>query len=294
MKMIRKVFGIYPTKEQNGQGYIPSPLGRMLGVDKKSGYQPADFQSRKYQGDKKILVLCTEQRYFEMTNGMLFSTGNNVQETAVPLMHLTDAGFEFDVVTPTGSPAILEDWSVPVKDDAVLDFMSKNKSKFDTPLSLEDMIANGNLNTESRYVALFLPGGHGSMVGLPESENVGQLIRWIHESDRYMVTVCHGPAALLATSVNNSDPHPYKGYKMAIFPDSVDKQSPSLGYLPGDLPWYQCEELAKQGLQFVNEKVEGAVHVDRNLYSGDSPRACDELGKLVAESLLKEFAKQAV
>lgn len=291
MKMIRKMFGIYPTKEQNGSGYIPSPMGLMLGVDKKSGYQPTDFQGKMYKGDKKILVLCTEQRYFEMTNGMLFSTGNNVQETAVPLMHLVNAGFEFDVITPTGAPAILEDWSVPQKDEAVLDFMQKNQSKFDTPLSLQDIITKGELNTESPYVALFFPGGHGSMLGLPEDENVGQLIRWIHQSDRYMVTVCHGPAALLATTVNNNDPHPYKGYKMAIFPDSVDKQSPSIGYLPGDLPWYQCEKLAEQGLQFVNEKVEGAVHVDRKLYSGDSPRACDELGNVVAESLLKEFAK---
>jgi len=291
MKMIRKMLGIYPTKEQSGPGYIPSPLGLRLGVDKITGYDPVNFQGKTYKGDKKILVLCTEQRYFEMTNGMLFSTGNNVQETAVPLMHLSSAGFEFDVITPTGAPAILEDWSVPRKDEAVLDFMSKNKSKFDTPLSLEDMVVKGELNAESPYVALFFPGGHGSMVGLPENENVGQLIRWIHQSDRYMVTVCHGPAALLATSVNNTDPHPYKEYKMAIFPDSVDKQSPSIGYLPGDLPWYQCEKLAEQGLQFINEKIEGAVHVDRKLYSGDSPKACDELGKVVAESLLKEFAK---
>lgn len=35
--------------------------------------------------------------------------------------------------------------------------------------------------------------------------------------------------------------------------DQYDKQSPSLGYLPGILPWYQCEELKKQGLELVNE-----------------------------------------
>jgi len=290
MKLVRQMFGIYPTKEKNGQGYIPSPMGLRLGVDKVTGYKPANFQNKTYNGDKKILVLCTEERYFEMTNGFLFSTGNNVQETAVPLMHLTNAGFEFDVITPTGAPAILEDWSVPRKDDAVLNFMSRNKSKFDKPLSLGDMIAKGELNAESPYIALFFPGGHGSMVGLPESEHVGQLIRWIHQSDRYMVTVCHGPAALLAASVNTNEPHPYKGYKMAIFPDSVDKQSPSIGYLPGHLPWYQCEKLAEHGLEFVNERIEGAVHVDRKLYSGDSPRACDELGKVVAEKLLKEYA----
>lgn len=172
----------------------------------------------------------------------------------------------------------------------MIDFIKKNKSRFDNPLSLKQVISSGELNNKSPYVALFLPGGHGSMVGLPEDENVGTLIRWIHSSDRLMVTVCHGPAALMAASVNNSDPHPYRGYKMAIFPDSADKQSPSIGYLPGNLPWYQCEELGKQGLEFVNKKVEGAVHIDRKLYSGDSPLACDKLGKVVSEKLLQDFS----
>ncbi|MGA9466733.1 MAG: DJ-1/PfpI family protein [Exiguobacterium marinum] len=289
--VIKKVLGIAPTKEKNGRGFIPSPLGILLGVDKKSGYTHNKRVAGKYKGNKKILVLCTEERYFKMENGSLFSTGNNVQETAVPLMHLTNAGFDFDVVTPTGSSAVLEQWSIPRKDHAVLAFMREKKPKFDQPLSLQDMVGRGDLNDDSPYVALFLPGGHGSMVGLPTDEHVGKLIRWIHQSDRYMVTVCHGPAALLAASVNTSDPHPYKGYKMAIFPDSVDRQSPSLGYLPGKLPWYQGEKLSEHGLSFINKKVEGAVHVDRKLYSGDSPRACDQLGKLVADALLKELAQ---
>ena len=104
MNFIRRMLGIAPTSEGDGRGYIPSPLGLFLGVDKKSGYQPTDFRGRKYVGDKKVMVLCTEERYLEMTSGVLFSTGQNVQETTVPLMHLVDAGFDFDVVTPTGAP----------------------------------------------------------------------------------------------------------------------------------------------------------------------------------------------
>jgi len=205
-------------------------------------------------------------------------------------MHITNAGFDFDVVTPTGSSAILEEWSVPSEDEAVKEFMNKHQSKFNKPLSLKDMIKKGSLNSKSPYIALFIPGGHGSMVGLPEDENVGKLLRWIHAEDRHLVTVCHGPAALMATAVNNNDPHPYKGYSMAIFPDSIDKKSPHLGYLPGHLPWYQCEELAKQGLKFTNKKVEGAVHIDRKLISGDSPKACDELGVTVSNTLLEAFS----
>ncbi len=289
---IKRVFGIAPTPDEAGRGYIPSPLGRLFGVAKKSDYEPADFTGRTYGGDKKILVLCTEERYFEMTNGNLFSTGQNAQETAVPLMHLTAAGFDFDVVTPTGAPAVLEEWSAPSKDEAVLGFLAGYRAAFDRPLSLQDLVAEGALNDDSPYVALFLPGGHGAMVGLPDDPNVGTLIRWIEASDRYLVAVCHGPAAMLAATVGHDGAHPYAGYDMAAFPDNLDQRSPSLGYLPGHLPWLQCELLEAQGIRIVNDKADGATHIDRKLYSGDSPKACDELGKNVAEALLADLANE--
>ncbi len=286
MAFFKQLLGMAPTAETDGEGYIPSPLGRMLGVDSKSGFAPTDLGT-EYTGDARVLVLCTEGRYLEMTNGKKFSTGHNVQETAVPLMHLTSAGFEFDVVTPTGAPAVLEDWSVPRKDEAVLGFMKSNRAKFDSPLSLARLVAEGGLDESSPYAALFLPGGHGAMVGLPDDENVGALIRWVQASDRYLVAVCHGPAALMATTMNDG-PHPYAGYEMCAFPDSMDKRSPSIGYLPGQLPWFQCEKLEQQGIRILNDDITGATHVDRKLFSGDSPKACDALGKLIARALLDD------
>jgi molecular chaperone Hsp31 and glyoxalase 3 len=77
---------------------------------------------------------------------------------------------------------------------------------------------------------------------------------------------------------------------MAAFPDKLDQRSPSMGYLPGDLPWLQCERLEAQGIRIVNDKVDGTTHVDRKLYSGDSPKACDQLGRIVAEALLADLA----
>ena len=164
------------------------------------------------------------------------------------------------------------------------------RQAFDRPLSLRDLVAQGALDDDSPYLALFLPGGHGAMVGLPDDPNVGALIRWVEASDRYLVAVCHGPAAMLAATIEHEGPHPYAGYDMAAFPDSLDQRSPSLGYLPGDLPWLQCERLEAQGIRIVNDKANGATHIDRKLYSGDSPKACDQLGKNVAEALLADVA----
>lgn len=290
MHAIKRLFGMAPTPDETGRGYIPSPLGRLLGVPKKSDFEPFDFAGRRHDGDHRILVLCTEERYFEMNNGNLFSTGQNAQETAVPLMHLTAAGFGFDVVTPTGAPAVIEEWSAPSKDEAVPNFLENQRAAFDQPLSLQDLVTDGALADDSPYVALFLPGGHGAMVGLPDDPNVGALIRWIEESGRYLVAVCHGPAAMLAATIGHDGPHPYAGYEMAAFPDKLDQRSPSMGYLPGDLPWLQCEKLEAQGIRIVNDRVDGTTHIDRKLYSGDSPKACDQLGKIVAEALLDDAA----
>lgn len=289
--VITRMLGIAPTPAPEGRGVIPSRLGLYLGVDKKSGYQQADFAGRAYGGDKRVLVLCTQERYLETTNGQLFSTGHNVQETAVPLMHLKRAGFDFDVVTPTGAPAVLEKWSEPREDTAVLGFMKEHRAKFDAPLSLAAMVAEGALSDASPYVAVFFPGGHGAMVGLPDDPNVGALIRWTKDTDRFLVVVCHGPAALMAAQ-QEASAHPYAGYELVAFPDSGDKQSPMIGYLPGQLPWFQCEALEAQGMKILNTKITGATHVDRKLYSGDSPMACDALGKLVAHALLDAFAAQ--
>lgn len=42
-------------------------------------------------------------------------------------------------------------------------------------------------------------------------------------------------------------------------------------------------------MRILNDDITGATHVDRTLYSGDSPRACDALGRQVAEALLEAW-----
>ncbi len=288
---LRRMLGLAPTPEPHGPGFIPSRLGLRFGVAKTTDFARVDFGDR-YEGPAKVLVLCTEERHFEMTNGALFSTGHNVTETALPLMHLAAAGFDFDVVTPSGAPAVLEDWSAPADDRTVMNFIAQHRSRFDAPRSLAELIAD-DLSDDSPYVAVFLPGGHGAMVSLPEDPNVGRLVRWIAETDRHLIAVCHGPAAMLATQVDDDRAHPYAGYEMCAFPDKLDRRSPSLGYLPGPLPWFQVEELERLGISVINDGTKGETHVDRKLYTGDSPNACDTLGRLAAEALLDELVRNA-
>jgi molecular chaperone Hsp31 and glyoxalase 3 len=76
---------------------------------------------------------------------------------------------------------------------------------------------------------------------------------------------------------------------MAIFPDSVDKMTPKIGYLPGQMPWGLSEKMKDLGVNVVNSKSDKTVCLDRKLITGASPLASNELGKLAAQTLLDEL-----
>ena len=106
-----------------------------------------------------------------MKNGKYFSTGNHPVESLLPMLHLRNAGFEFDIATPTGKPAVFEMWAFPKKDEQVKAIYDEHKASFEKPRSLSDFISNSFDQSES-YAAVFIPGGHGAMIGIPEDKNV--------------------------------------------------------------------------------------------------------------------------
>jgi len=274
-----------PQAEADGS-FMPSKLALKLGTVDMSDFENVTFQ--KYQGNKKkILVIFTEQKNLKMKNDKMFSTGNHPIEALLPMLHLKNAGFEFDIATPTGKPVVFEMWAYPKKDKHVDAIYNELKSSFEKPKNLSDFIATSFNSTDS-YAAVFIPGGHGAMIGIPEDQNVGKILNWAHTNDLFTITLCHGPGSLLATTLNNQK-FLYEGYNMAVFPDAVDKQTPMIGYLPGHMPSGLSEKLKSLGANVVNTKSDKTVVLDRKLITGASPLASNELGKLAANTLLKEL-----
>ena len=202
------------------------------------------------------------------------------------MLHLRNAGFEFEIVTPTGQPVVLEMWAMPTEDDAVMGLYKELEPILERPTALPDIIEE--LNPQD-YAAVFVPGGHGSMLGIPTDPNVGRLLRWAHEEGLHTITLCHGPGSLLATMLDGHE-FIYSGYKMAVFPDSVDKQTPMIGYLPGQMPSELSNVLASLGVQIVNTKGDDTCVVDRRLITGASPEASNNLGRLAATTLLDRLS----
>lgn len=288
MKVIKKIFGIAPKQDANG-GFTPSPIALKLATKNKTDYDHTVYPKVRQGNDRKILMICTEERYMNMQNGTKFSTGNHPVEMLVPMLHLEKAGFEFDICTPTGKSVAIEMWAMPNKDDAVKGMYQKYQEKFETPMSLNQLFDSTLIDSD--YVAVFIPGGHGAMLGLPENSDLERLIQWVHDKDKYMLAICHGPAALLAAGLNSDkSSFLYRGYKMAVFPDALDKQTPMFGYIPGHMPWYFGEKLRELGVEIINKKANGTCYQDRKLITGDSPSAANEFGKMAAKALITELS----
>lgn len=283
--LLKRILGTAPNLEPDGS-YSPSKFALKVGTSKKTDFENIAYT--KYQGSKsKILVIFTEEKNLTMKNGKMFSTGNHPVEALLPMLHLKNAGFDFEIVTPTGKPVVFEMWAFPKKDEHVKAIYDEYKSHFEKPGKLTDFINTSFDNTES-YAAVFVPGGHGAMIGIPEDRNVGKILNWAHQSELFTISLCHGPGSFLSTTLDNQK-FIYEGYNIAVFPDEVDNKTPKVGYLPGYMANGVSERLKDLGANIINKKADKTVCVDRKLITGASPLAANELGKLAAKTLLQEL-----
>lgn len=274
------------TAEDNA--FFPSPYSLSQYTSAKTDYDGTTYP-QPYQGNKKILMIATDERYILMQNEKFFSTGNHPVEMLLPMFHLDNAGFAFDVATLSGNPVKLEMWAMPREEPVVLETYKKYEKQLKAPLKLADVLEQA-LSTDSPYAGIFIPGGHGVLAKIPHSTEVKQLLKWALANDKYVITLCHGPAALLAAAVDeNLQDYIFKDYQLCVFPDALDKGANiDIGYMPGQLPWLVGENLQKLGVKILNTGITGQVHQDRKLLTGDSPLASNNLGKLAATTLLAD------
>ena len=261
--------------------FFPSSYSLSQFTAPKSDLSGADYPSPYTGGRWKVLVVGADERYLMTDNGTMFSTGNHPVETLLPMYHLDKAGFAFDIATLSGNPVKFEFWAMPSEDEEVKGLFSKYRDQFKQPLKLADVVKDA-LGEDSDYIGVFIPGGHGALIGLPESDDMKAVLEWALANDKFIISLCHGPAAFLAAKGGPS----FSGYTICAFPDALDAQTPDMGYMPGHLTWKFGEQLTSMGFEIVNDNISGETCQDRKMLTGDSPLAGNALGKLAAKALL--------
>ncbi|KAJ1474986.1 chaperone protein HchA [Baffinella frigidus] len=250
--------GCCTSRPTDDDTYEPSSFVMSAFINMKTDYTAKKPAVVHTEGGK-VLVVCTDDGKIKMANGKVFSSGNHPVELLLPLMHFKQAGFSFEFATVSGSRVVMEMWAFPKNDAAVKAFYDEIKPLMESPKKLDA------ITSLTGFAGIFIPGGHGAMVNLPKSVSLGKLLHTAHAWGLPTISLCHGPATLLAAAEVPGAGFPYAGYKMVTFSDATDKMTPKLGYIPGPMPWFVQETLKAKGAEILPSSESGKCHVDREL-----------------------------
>jgi putative intracellular protease/amidase len=134
------------------------------------------------------------------------------------------------------------------------------------------------------FDAVFAPGGHGSMVDLPLSDDVTRLIGILHTKGAPIAALCHGPALLLAAPDRDDGQWLFEGYRLTAFTDEEEVQN-EIGRL--GVPFYVTAALQNAGAILDDAPWPWASHVvvDRNLITGQNPFSTEATAQALLRAL---------
>ncbi|ODA67979.1 Molecular chaperone Hsp31 and glyoxalase 3 [Methyloligella halotolerans] len=133
----------------------------------------------------------------------------------------------------------------------------------------------------SKYDAVFLPGGHGTMWDLPESQTLADLLTKAWADGKVVAAVCHGPAGLVNAKDENGDPL-VKGRRVTAFTNSEEVAVD----LKDKVPFLLEDRLKELGANYEKAgDFQPFAVVDGRLVTGQNPASSAEAAKLTLEAV---------
>jgi putative intracellular protease/amidase len=191
-----------------------------------------------------ILVVGSNATQLEAKTGGTITIGQFLNETAVPLMALVAAGYDFVLATPTGEKPHMDEDS-----DALLYFGNDNAARTRARDFFNDHPAMNDVRTLRSviddgldgFAGLFFPGGHAPVVDVMQDPDTREVLRYFHTHAKPTAAICHGPMGLLAEMDNAREFRAalidgdqakarelahgwqYTGYRMTVFSRSEEE-----------------------------------------------------------------------
>ena len=216
---------------------------------------------------KHVLIVTTSAN--QLANG--HATGLWLEEFAVPYLLFEKEGYKVTV-------ASIEGGDVPIDANSLEDGLSEDI--LNTRELLKDTARLDQVADES-YDAIYLPGGHGTVVDFPENETLQRVIRNVYESGNIVGAVCHGPIGLVNVKLSNDEPL-VKDKQVTGFTDAEEKEM----QLDSAVPFLLETGLRNQGGQFKGaDNWSVNVAVDERLVTGQNPQSSEAVGKELVKLL---------
>jgi len=254
-----------------------------------------------------ILVIGSNATQLEAKGGGSITIGQFLNETAVPLMAVLDAGYDFVLATPSGEkPSMDQDSDALIyfaNDDAARtrsrDFFNDHPA-MNAVRSVRSVLDDGL----DRFVGVFFPGGHAPVVDVMQDAEVGEVLRHFHDKAKPTAAICHGPMGILAAleharafraALIEENPAKakelakdwiYAGYRMTVFSRSEEAYAEG-NVFHAKLHFNMPDALEAAGGHVVNtdDNFTSFVTTDRELITAQNPMSDHELAKAFIAAL---------
>jgi putative intracellular protease/amidase len=133
------------------------------------------------------------------------------------------------------------------------------------------------------FDAVFIPGGHATMVDLADNRHVERVLRLAHSRRRLIALLCHGPAALLSVGNGSDGGWLFDGYRVAAFSNEEEEQAIAGLLRPA---WFLESELKNRGVVY-DEAPAWVSHVvvDRHLLTAQNQMSDEACAQAVLRKL---------
>jgi len=253
-----------------------------------------------------ILVIGSNGTQLEAQDGGTITIGQFLNETAVPLMTLVAAGYDFVLTTPTGEkPHMDQDSDALIyfaNDDAARrrarDFFNNNPAMNDVRTIRSEIEASLD-----RFAGVFFPGGHAPIVDVMQDADAGVALRYFHNANKPTAAICHGPISVLAALDNAREfraalidgdkvkahelvkDWQYAGYRMTVFSRSEEEYAEE-NVFHKKLIFNMPDALEAAGAKVINaDNFTSYVVIDRELITAQNPMSDHELAAKFIEAL---------
>jgi len=221
----------------------------------------------------KVVIVCTSAGELKG-----HPTGLWIEELAAPYYIFKDAGFDVVIASPDGGACPIDKASFGEG------FFTEYCKKF-----MHDGEAVGSL-THSLKVsaidatsvdAIFLVGGHGTVVDFPESVDLKTIVETLSQDEKIVSAVCHGLCGLV--SATNSDGTPLvKGRCITGFTNAEEEAV----QLTSVVPFLVEDKLKELGANYESEADwSDKVCVDGKLVTGQNPQSSASCAHAVVKLL---------
>ncbi len=241
--------------------------------------------------ENHILFLLSAASTLELRDGSRIPSGFWAEELLVPWNRLRQSGWSLRLATPNGTvPQVDPESLLPdslnggKKKAARLTAQLAEIGELQHPLDLRQL----HDQELDNMLGAFIPGGNGPLTDIAQSPEVARLICHCSHHKKPLATLCHGSAALLATSQIPGF-KPYLGRTISCFSAAEEAATALAGRWP-----YTLENALRQaGFRVsVGEPWRSHVVSDGLILSGQNPASALALTEAFMQTILFHIGKE--